>query len=248
MKAPLYYKIYNALRREIDSRKLKPGDLLPTEADLGKAFETSLAPVRQALALLQNEGLVVRQAGKGTFVASIDEEMESWLNFSPFRRYFRKYRHRTTSRIVEVGEKIPPDFVRDFLMPEKARTAIYIERVRVVEGKPVIANQYYINPLFDIREYMTGGEFFSPRSLILEKFAVEVTRIEDILTAVPASPHFSGILEVPEGHPLLRVRRCSLSGDIPVLADVFHTATDLWDYRVTFEKSSGGRVAVQAGR
>lgn len=248
MRAPLYHKIYSVLRKRIDSRELKPGDVLPTEAELGKAFEVSLAPVRQALALLQNEGLILRQPGKGTFVAPVSEEMELWLNFSPFRRYFRKYWNRTGSRIIEVGEKIPPASAGDFLSPDRTQKAIYVERVRTIEGRPVIANHYYINPVFDIRPYIESGDFFSPRSLILEKFSVEVTRIEDILTAEPASAHLAKILEVPAGHPLLLTTRSAFSGETPVLMDIFHTVTGIWDYRVTFEKSSTGKVTASAGR
>lgn len=247
-RAPLYYKIYGALRKRIDSLDLKPGDILPAETELARTFETSLAPVRQAMALMQNEGLIIRQPGKGTFVAPVDAEMELWLNFSPFRRYFKKHWNRTESRILKVCEKNPPSFVRDFLSMGRSQKVLYIERVRSVEGRPVIANHYYIDPMFDIRPFMDSQGFFSARSLIMEKFSVEVTRMEDVLTANPASASLAKTLEVPEGHPLLVVKRSAFSEKTPILMDLFHTATDIWDYRVTFEKSTNGKISASAGR
>lgn len=248
MKAPLYYKIYSSLRRDIETQKLKAGDLLPSETELGKAFNASLAPVRQALSMLQNEGLILRQPGKGAFVAPFSEEMELWLNFSPFQRYFRKHWNDALSKIIEVGERVPPDSIRSFFAAQTQQKVIYIERVRIIEDKPVIANQYYINQQFDIREYVYSDEFFSPRSLIMRKFSIEVTRIEDILTAVSATEHLSRVLALSEGDPLLAVRRCFFADDLLVMADIFHTVTSIWDYRVTFEKSSGGRVVASAGK
>jgi GntR family transcriptional regulator, arabinose operon transcriptional repressor len=68
--APKYQKVYAALRRDIESGKWKPGDRLPTEADLVRAFHTSRITVGRAVRDLQSAGLVRRRAGSGTYVAS----------------------------------------------------------------------------------------------------------------------------------------------------------------------------------
>jgi GntR family transcriptional regulator len=67
---PLYYQIREQLRQRILSGALKPGDALPGEAQLCMQTGVSRMTARQALVQLANEGLVVRQRGRGTFVAA----------------------------------------------------------------------------------------------------------------------------------------------------------------------------------
>jgi len=68
--APKYQQVYAALRRDIESGRWKPGDRLPTEADLVRTFHASRITVGRAVRDLQSAGLVQRRAGSGTYVAA----------------------------------------------------------------------------------------------------------------------------------------------------------------------------------
>jgi len=63
-------KIGNEIRHDIKSGKYKPGQRLPTEAELVQRHATSRPTVARALRDLQHEGLVVRRAGSGTYVST----------------------------------------------------------------------------------------------------------------------------------------------------------------------------------
>lgn len=65
----LYEQIYTYLKQEIQSGNYKTGDLLPTEQELTTQFGVSRMTTNRALQLLNSEGLIVRKAGIGTFVA-----------------------------------------------------------------------------------------------------------------------------------------------------------------------------------
>lgn len=65
---PKYRRVYNALREEIDGGALAAGQRLPSESALVKAFGASRITVGRALRDLQQEGLIERRAGSGTFV------------------------------------------------------------------------------------------------------------------------------------------------------------------------------------
>lgn len=65
---PLYKNIQENLRNKIHTGKLRPGDLVPSEKDLGKQFNVSQLTARNAISGLVEEGLVHRIQGKGTFV------------------------------------------------------------------------------------------------------------------------------------------------------------------------------------
>ena len=64
----MYRRIAQQLRGEISSGALAPGTRLPTEQDLMERFTSSRNTVRLALAALANEGLVLSEQGRGSFV------------------------------------------------------------------------------------------------------------------------------------------------------------------------------------
>ncbi|MFC1226935.1 GntR family transcriptional regulator [Streptomyces sp. Sce081] len=65
---PPYVQITNLLRAAILTKKLEPGEQLPSQNDLTKRYKVSRATVQRALRDLEAEGLVVARQGKGAFV------------------------------------------------------------------------------------------------------------------------------------------------------------------------------------
>ena len=65
---PLYQQIKDLLLDRMEHGELVAGDLIPSEAKLGAAFEVHRLTVRQALYELRVEGYVTREKGRGTFV------------------------------------------------------------------------------------------------------------------------------------------------------------------------------------
>ena len=65
---PKYHRIADAIRDEIRTGSLKPGDRLPAETAIATTHGTSVPTVRQAMSVLRAEGLVESRHGIGTFV------------------------------------------------------------------------------------------------------------------------------------------------------------------------------------
>ena len=82
---PLYFRIQEMLRTQIASKKLAEGERLPSESELAESFETTRGTVRQALAQLTFEGLIVRRMGLGTFVAG--KRVESRIEAQRMRSF-----------------------------------------------------------------------------------------------------------------------------------------------------------------
>ena len=68
--APKHRQVYQALARDIQSGRLKRGDRLPSEAELGRTFAASRITVGRAVRDLQIQGMVERRAGSGTYVTA----------------------------------------------------------------------------------------------------------------------------------------------------------------------------------
>ncbi len=97
-KIPYYLQMKNALLEHIKKQILQPGDILPSEAQLGKQFNVSRTVVRQALMELEYEGLIYKRKGKGAFISEPKVKMgaapENWL-YARYRQPGQRSAHRT---------------------------------------------------------------------------------------------------------------------------------------------------------
>lgn len=74
---PVYRQIGEAIRREIEAKRLPADTLLASEQELARAHGVSRMTARQAVTELVNAGLVYRVNGKGTFVAERSVERKA---------------------------------------------------------------------------------------------------------------------------------------------------------------------------
>lgn len=75
-RVPLYQKIQEYIRDQIDSEGLKTGDRIPTEKELMERFHVSKITVVNALSGLANEKIISRVPGRGSFVSSREPESQ----------------------------------------------------------------------------------------------------------------------------------------------------------------------------
>jgi DNA-binding LacI/PurR family transcriptional regulator len=80
---PLYRQVSDRLMQDISSGYYEPGSRLPTEDALCVRFGVSRFPLRQALKILSDEGLIERIPGRGTYVVQIHEQQASGTGGSP---------------------------------------------------------------------------------------------------------------------------------------------------------------------
>lgn len=67
-------RIANVIHNHILQRRYSPGDKLPTERELAQSHGVSRIPVREAMKILEQRGIVESKHGSGNYVKSIDEE------------------------------------------------------------------------------------------------------------------------------------------------------------------------------
>jgi DNA-binding GntR family transcriptional regulator len=72
---PVYRQLARILREQIQAGELRAGEALPSEAALSQRFGVGRDAVRDALAMLRGEGLVITTRGIGTFVRGLVEEV-----------------------------------------------------------------------------------------------------------------------------------------------------------------------------
>ena len=79
MAYPLYRRIADDLRAQIETGQLEPGSQLPPEEKLGELFNASRNTIRDAIKFLSNLSLVETRAGQGTFVVDPPDPLVTTL-------------------------------------------------------------------------------------------------------------------------------------------------------------------------
>ena len=118
---PLYAQLVGIIKRSISTGALPVGALLPSEAELCRCLSISRNTVRQAIGELEDEGLVVRKRGRGTFVADPATNR-------------RGVRYSFTTEVSSMG-KVPSSTLVDFAVEVPKPTVC--EKMELREGTPV---------------------------------------------------------------------------------------------------------------
>src|SRR5207302_8552564 len=66
---PRYYQLKEIMRERVRAGEWKPGDLIPSERELGETYGISRMTARHAITDLVNDRLFYREQGKGTYVS-----------------------------------------------------------------------------------------------------------------------------------------------------------------------------------
>ena len=139
---PLYYQLESLIRRCISAGLLKPGDTLPSEMELCQTFSISRSTVRQAIGRLEEEGLVRRHQGKGSFVAEPKLHRRS-ENIYSFTAEATSMGLRPSSRLLSFEVIRPGDAVRRMLELREGTEVYCFTRIRMVDGVPLMLETSY---------------------------------------------------------------------------------------------------------
>ena len=140
--SPLYRQIKTLLLQSLEAGEWRPGEAIPSEADLAARFGVSQGTVRKAIDEMATDNLVIRRQGKGTFVATHDDP----------RAFFRFLRLVPLAGGRESSKSIPLECWRAKAGPESARMLginigegiVILRRLLQFSEKPVVVDEIYL--------------------------------------------------------------------------------------------------------
>lgn len=143
-KRPRYVIIMENVQKKIQENNLKPKDKLPTEPELMEEFKVSRATVRQAMQELENDGIVEKVHGVGTFVAEgkMKIQMQGFFSFSEeAKNNPGKYHTQVLSfKKTSINSKM----IYQALELVEGSEVIEIKRLRSIDGEAVLLELTYI--------------------------------------------------------------------------------------------------------
>lgn len=196
-----------ALREKITSGALPVGAALPSEAELCAAHGTSRGPVRQALATLAAEGLILTSQGRVARVAS-RARRQTVVEYLYFSRFARSVGGVAGARTIEIARRPAAAGEAARLEIEAGAVLVHNLRLRFLDGEPAMLERSYFRE--DVGGLLFGIDIDA--GSITERLAaagVDYGEFLQEIDAVPADETDALHLGVQERAPLLRSRRTS---------------------------------------
>src|SRR5438309_9219743 len=139
---PAYRRIQGAILKRIETGQLKTGDAVDSERELAKIHHVSLMTARHALAGLEQEGMVERRRGAGTFVAPPKIHFNKLVSFSEqMATRSLPARSKVLSCGLIDGEQ---EIAARLALPAQSRL-VKIERVRHGANEPLVVESCYLS-------------------------------------------------------------------------------------------------------
>ncbi|MDO9379787.1 MAG: GntR family transcriptional regulator [Nocardioidaceae bacterium] len=148
---PAHARIERWVAGLVRDGSLVPTDRLPPEGDLAAALGVSRMTLRQALASLEQRGLVERRRGRrgGTFVTRprIELDLTGLLGFT---EQLRRAQVRAGARVLSASRETAPADVAEALVLPAGAAAHRVVRVRLADDEPLALEETWLPaPLFD---------------------------------------------------------------------------------------------------
>lgn len=132
---PKYQVIADALRARVGSGALAPGEQLPSQQAMAAEYEVTVMTLRQALSLLETEGLVRASRGRGTFVS---EPPSVRFGLDHLWSFAQEMSHQGVTVTTDVVGVTVADASDDLLAMLGTDEVVEIVRRRSIDGTAVV--------------------------------------------------------------------------------------------------------------
>jgi len=235
--APLYAQIKDHLRERILDGTYAPHAQMPSESDMMASFGVSRITVRQALNDLQNEGLIFRVHGKGTFVSK-PKAFQDLGRLQGFGEAMRRMGYETFSRVISLREVKPSVQVRERLQLGPRDKVCELQRLRFLNREPISLDVSYLPASLGARlakEDLASRDVF----VILENdYGLALGHADLQIGSMLADDRLADQLQVAAGAPVLFIERTTHTADgTPIDHEHLYYRGDAFNYKVRVERA-----------
>jgi len=234
---PIYYQLKEIILELIGS--LEPGDPIPTELELCSHYTLARPTVRQAIQELVNEGYLLRQKGKGTFVCQPKIQQNSLYTIQSFRSEMGKEGLVYRTVVLEFHTTNCDENIAKTLQIDEGSNVIKLRRLRLVDEEPLILLVDYLpaKQMNKILDYDLEKE--SLADLIERLSGNNISHSDRTIEAHIAGEYESRMLQVKKGSPIQTITIITyISDGTPVHYAHAHYRGDRSAFSFTLSKTS----------
>jgi GntR family transcriptional regulator len=233
---PYYQQLADLLRRDIGEREAQREIYqLPSENELAERHNITRATVRHALDVLEQDGWIYREKGKGAFAAVRRVEHELTQLVSTTEDMHRRGWSLVT-RVVSLESMPAPAYVAHHLEIPEAAQVYEVCRLRIVDGEPLSLQTAYLPvelcPGLDEND-LTGSLY----RLLEARYSLRLWTGTEILRARCAAPYEAKSLRIKESMPVMYMERITYAANgvaVEYLEAVWRG--DRYDFKVTLSR------------
>ena len=203
---PLYQQVKESILAHIEENEMRPGDPLPTEAEMESLYHVSRTTVRAAVSELQSEGYLVRQQGRGTFVANNSYE-DCQAVLQSFTEDAQKRGISICTRLLSTEMIIPSEELQKSMGLED-EAMLRIERLRYINDEATILTTSYL-PRWVFERLDWKNADFCNQSLYeqIKNVGIDFESGEEIVEVCKAGIYEASLLNLSVGDPLCKNQR-----------------------------------------
>lgn len=212
---PLHNRLSDVLR-EVIRIQMAPNAKLPSERELAKQYQVSRNTVRAALANLENNGIIYRSRGRGTFVTDPVAEPMDLAEAYSFSEQMLDQGREPGSDVLYLQQFPANAYIVEHLGVPVGTPTYKLKRLRLADGVPLMVERTFIPadrfPKLTAEQIAAQGLY----RVMAEKYGSVVSDATEAFFASIVSPNDAGLLHVAKGSPGLSVQRTTTdgSGDI----------------------------------
>ena len=205
---PYYYQIVEILRESIADLKepeVNEKIALPSEPELSELFSVNRGTIRHALQVLEREGLIFREKGKGTFIRRKRMEMDlSFLCSTTEDMRLRGWEPST--KVLSVEQVIPRDHIRESLKLNEGEKTWKIFRSRFANGEPISLQRVFfpMNIMPDLAQEKLSGSFYE---VWQQDYGIKPHEGEQTIRTRLATAEETKLLQIDNGSPIFEITR-----------------------------------------
>jgi GntR family histidine utilization transcriptional repressor len=203
---PIYLKIKDDIRSQIDSGELSPGDRVPSESEIVKRVGASRMTVNRALKELAHEGKLVRVQGLGTFVAE-RRPQATLLHINDISDEISNRGGVHSSRQLQKGVQAATVEIAHLLGITPAMSVFHIMLLHEDNKKAIQIENRYVNSAVAPNFLDQDFSEITPSRYLLKKYPV--SEIEHKIEARLPDVEEQELLGIGSGEPCLSMLRRS---------------------------------------
>jgi GntR family transcriptional regulator len=235
--AKLASRVREEVRDRIRDGRFSQGVQLPPEIELATSLGVSRTTVREALLQLEQEGLLIRRHGHGTFVRSSGRLRGSLNSNLSATEVIRGHGMEPGTSHVHLERTTADDEVAAHLDLAPGAGLFRLERVRTADGRPVIFTVDMIPARLFVEARLDPDVLLDPAlslyRLYAERLGRSITEGQASIRLTRADALVADRLGIPAGSPILRLEQADATAEgEPVLFSIESYVADTFEFSI----------------
>lgn len=243
----VYQNVINLLKNRLNSAIYNIGDLLPSEKELAELYDVSRNTLRKALKTLEEEGMIERRHGSGTYLRN-KHFQASVTHLDSFTEIAKNEGKTPTSQILKFELQTASDEIANSLRVTLGEPVYYAKRLRLIDNIAMQVEETWLSasrfPDLTIA-HMKKSKF----SYIENECGVKIMGCYESIQPILPSPEVAKLLHISALDPIIRMQTQAVDEQsTPIDYSILYT--NMYEFQVKYflpRKAATGPTMRRAG-